>query len=165
MGDPPLPTPQLKDLFPDHVIAKVFGELESVKGQPRACVVVTHGFVELLVNMLVEEKCKNAPKIIAGTRDFPHSVKLILLHELQVIDDEQFRALTWFRKLRNRAVHEPQFEIRSGDLEIFKRTNFADSEFHVQCIVVVMILWNQNLEVFSRRFFPTIYGDAIPPGE
>jgi hypothetical protein len=158
--DSSLPQPQLKDLFPNHVFAKVFGELESLKGQPRACVVVTHGLVELLINILVEEKCKNATKIVEQTRDFPHAVKLVLLHELGIINDEQFRALSWFRKLRNRAVHEPQFEIRTSDLDIFKTTSFANAEFHVQCMVVVMILWNQNQEIFSRRFFPTLYGDA-----
>jgi hypothetical protein len=155
------PKPQLVELLPDHVVAKVFGELTSLKGQPRACVVVTHGFIELLINILIEEKCKNAPTITKSTRDFPHSVKLVMLHELQVIDGQQFRALTWFRKLRNRAVHEPEFEIRKSDLEIFKKSNFADSEFYVQCMVVVAILWNQHYDVFSRRFFPALYGDAI----
>jgi hypothetical protein len=153
--DPSWPKPQLADLFPDHVFAKVFGELESLKAHPRACVVVTHGLVELMVNILIEEKCKSGAQIVGRTRDFPNSVKLTLLHELKVIDDAHFRALTWFRKLRNRAVHEPHFAIQSSDLDIFQKTNFASSEFYVQCMVVVAVLWNQNYEIFTRRFFPS----------
>jgi hypothetical protein len=106
----------------------------------------------------VEAKCKSGARIVSQTRDFPHSVKLTLLHELGAIGDADFRALTLFRKLRNRAVHDAQFQLTDNDLEIFKNTSFADSEFHVKCMVVLTILWNQNQKLFSEHFFPSIWG-------
>ena len=148
---------ELKELQPDHVVFKVFGELDVLADHPRACIVVAHGFLELLVNILVEAKCKSGGKIVERTRDFPHSVKLILLHELGAIGDADLRALTAFRKLRNRAVHDAHFQITSNDLEIFKNTSFADAEFHVQCMVVLSILWNQNQKLFSEYFFPSVF--------
>ncbi len=87
-------------------------------------------------------------------------MKLILLHELRVIDDSDLRVLTRFRKLRNRAVHEAHFEITSNDLEIFKKTSFADSEFYVKCMVVLATLWNQNQKLFSEHFFLSIWSPA-----
>ena len=152
---------KLKELQPDHVVFKVFGEIDALAGHDRACAIVAHGFLELLVNILVEAKCKSGAKIVSRTRDFPHSVKLILLHEVGVIGDADLRALTSFRKLRNRAVHDARFQLTSGDVEVFKNTSFATSEFHVQCMVVLAILWNQNHKLFSEYFFPTIWGTTV----
>jgi hypothetical protein len=160
MPESSAPLARLKELQPDHVVFKVFGELDTLAGHDRACIVVAHGFLELLVNILVKAKCKSGPKIASQTRDFPHSVKLTLLHELGVIGDADLRALTSFRKLRNRAVHDAHFQLTSDDLAIFKNTSFADSEFHVKCMVLLAILWNQNQKLFSEHFFPSVWGLA-----
>jgi hypothetical protein len=142
---------QLRDAQPDHVLFRVFRELDSLKEHWRSCVVLAHGLLELLVNELIEEKSTKP------ARNMSHFAKLNLLRELHLIDDNQFRAFTWFRQLRNRAAHDVQFEKTNSDLRIFRNTSFADSEFHVQCMVVIASLWNQHHEVFSRRIFPTIH--------
>ncbi len=50
-------------------------------------VLITQGFVELLVNAVIDAKCKNAKKITSNTRDFPYSTKLLILHELGLLSD------------------------------------------------------------------------------
>src|ERR1051325_9240377 len=76
----------------------------------RSVVILGHGFLELLVNTLIDAKCKNAKKITANNRDCSHSANLVLLHELGLLSDESYSIFDWFRRLRNRAAHEPFFD-------------------------------------------------------
>lgn len=45
---------------------RVFRELHNVQDNDRLLVLVTHGFLELLVNALIDAKCKNAKRIKVG---------------------------------------------------------------------------------------------------
>ena len=154
----------LNDLHPNHVLLKVIGEIETLKDHGRSCVIVAHGFLELLVNILVRNKCKNAVRIISSTRDFPHSTKLILLHELGCLSDSDIRMLNWFRKLRNRAAHDPHFRITENDLRSFGSGPFGNpAQFHVLCLSVFGTLWNRHYELFSAEFFPSAYGNRTEP--
>src|SRR4051794_28612572 len=88
---------------------KFFGQLRSVKGNPRILVLSTNGFLELLVNAVIDTKCKNGKKITSSNRDFSYSTKLLILNEVGLLPDGFYRILDWFRRIRNRAAHEPFF--------------------------------------------------------
>ena len=52
-----------KDKNRDDYLRKVFLEIDKVKDNVRSIVLVAHGFLELLINTLVENKCQNHNKI------------------------------------------------------------------------------------------------------
>jgi hypothetical protein len=135
------------------LLETVLQEFELLQHHPRSCVIVMHGFIELLINTLVEEKCKSGKKMAGNNRDYPHSVKLTLLHELDLLDDESFKNLNWFRKLRNDAAHEAVFSVTPDNLQIFAGTKFADvSHFPLLCMQIFMSLWNKYPDLFSSKF-------------
>jgi hypothetical protein len=154
--------------FIDSTIIKIFREMSYSKDNSRLMVLITHGFIELLVNTLIESKCKNSKRLISNRRDYPHSSKLLLLNELSIISDDQYRLLVWFKNLRNRAAHEPIFEITNQDLQRFKEAKDRDpNNFFMLCIAILSNLWNQHVKVFSPIFAPKIFGvkiaEKIPP--
>jgi hypothetical protein len=154
-----------KDLSKDPLVA-FFRELSKVKDNQRSLVIVTHGFIELLVNTLIAEHCKHGKKKIASNkRDYPQAVKLVLLSELNVIDNRLYGILDWFRKLRNKAAHEPFFALTPGDLDFAKKSmdRFLPSEnipeikdLNSFCQLLVGTIWNNNLDLFVPIFTPTL---------
>ena len=154
-----------KDLSNDPLIA-FFRELKKVEDNQRSLVIVTHGFIELLINTIIDAHCKHGRrKITSNRRDYPQSVKLVLLNELNVLDDRLYNILDWFRRLRNRAAHEPFFELTSNDFDFAKKS--MDRFIHVDhikdindlnefCKFLVGTLWNNNLDELVPVFTPTL---------
>jgi hypothetical protein len=140
----------------------VLHEFELLQHHPRSCVIVMHGFIELLINTVIEEKCKAGKKMAGNNRDYPHSVKLTILRELGLLDDESFKKLNWFRKLRNDAAHEAVFTITSDKLQLFAGTKFADvSHFPLLCMEIFMSVWNAYSALFSAKFSPEGHQGAL----
>ena len=104
-----------RDLFQkrldDAPMIKITREITMVKNNNRLLVLVTHGFIELLVNALIDHYLKNSKKVTNDGRSYPHSTKLLLLNEVGIIDDNLYKVFNWFRKLRNRAAHQPIFKV------------------------------------------------------
>lgn len=88
--------------------------------KPRFQTIVTNGVLELLVNTLIEHHCKHGKIIVKRTRDYPYSVRLVLLHEKGLISDWFYGVLDSFRYLRNDAVHKAQFSLTPDILAPFK---------------------------------------------
>jgi hypothetical protein len=144
-----------RDSVNQSLLETVLQEFELLQHHPRSCVIVMHGFIELLINTLVEEKCKSGKKMASNNRDYPHSVKLTLLHELDLLDEESFKQLSWFRKLRNDAAHEAVFTVAPDKLQMFAGTRFADvSHFPLLCMDIFTSLWNAYPDLFSSKFSP-----------
>ena len=84
------------------VLESFFKELGAVKNHHRSLVIIVHGYIELLLNSIIDVKCKHGKaRITKNSRDFPLSVKLTLLNELGIVDDTLFKVLDKFRKIRN----------------------------------------------------------------
>jgi hypothetical protein len=144
-----------RDSATQSLLETVLEEFELLQHHPRSCVIVMHGFIELLINTLIQEKCKSGNKMATNNRDYPHSVKLTILRELELLDEESFKKLTWFRKLRNDAAHEAVFTITPDKLQMFVGTRFADvSHFPLLCMDIFMNLWNAYPSLFSSKFSP-----------
>jgi hypothetical protein len=92
------------DLYP---IFRFLSALKKAQGDPRLNVLVAHGLVELFVNTVIDAKCRNGKRITEDARGYPHSVRLVILNELGLLSDTQLTLYDWFRKLRNRAAHDP----------------------------------------------------------
>lgn len=106
----------IKQRIEKNLLLGVMKELNELKGQPRLQLFVTHGFLELIVSILVRSKAKNGKKIQSDTRSYPYSSQILLLNEISVISDQEYKVLDWFRKMRNRAAHEALFKLTNNDL-------------------------------------------------
>ena len=142
------------------VFATFIGELNSVKQHNRSLVIITHGFIELFLNRIIDEKCKHGRKrITSNNRDFPLSVKLTLLHELNLIDDKIYKILDGFRKIRNRAAHEASFIITDANWQLLNsgldRFIIGESKRKPNdlvhfCKLLIGTIWNENLDIVSN---------------
>jgi len=152
-----------RDLFQkrldDTPMVKIIGEMAMVKNNNRLLVLVTHGFVELLVNALIDHYLKNNKKVTNDGRSYPHSTKLLLLNELGIIDDNLYKVFNWFRKLRNRAAHQPIFKVNKDDLKNLRPKYKNPSNFYNFCMELVGGFWNQHIPIFRPIFAPGLGGE------
>jgi hypothetical protein len=137
---------------------KVLASLYRMRDEPRLLVLVTHGFIELLINAIADEKCRNASKITSNSRDFPHSAKLTILHEMRVLSDHHYRLLNWFRKLRNDSAHDPFFELTPSRLDLMANEKFREvKNLSVLCRLMLMDLWRSYDTIIGNVFMPDHY--------
>jgi hypothetical protein len=125
---------------------------------------ITHGFIELVVNALIDDTCKNGKKITDNKRDFPHSTKLLLLNESGVLSDHHFRLLNWFRKLRNDFAHDPFFKLTPERLDIFEDIKFHDPiHFFELCVNILLSVWREHSTKVGAKFLPSYYEQVEEP--
>ncbi|GAG88789.1 unnamed protein product [marine sediment metagenome] len=145
----------------DDQLIRFHKEIGRVKDDERLLVLVTHGFIELLLNVIVEAKCKRAKKI-KDSQDYPHSVKLVLLNEIGLINDCFFEILDWFRRLRNKAAHEPFFALSDSDRNYVNRTlesfppGRATGGLPRFCTYIVGAIWNGHKDILMPVFMTSI---------
>jgi hypothetical protein len=156
--------------LPKDFIVSFLEEFKMLPHHARVQITVTHCYLELLVHLLAIHKCKNGQRIKGSHRDYPHSVKTVMLHEMGLISDRQAEVLHWFRQKRNEAAHEALFSISTADLAIFKGVKAViyagpkvpkliegpalddPKNFHFLCLHIVIELWNSHVEFFSPLF-------------
>ena len=157
---------------PTNIIQTFLAEINSVSHSPRFQIIVTNGVLELLVNTLVEHKCRHGAKIVTErARDFPYSVKLVLLHEKGFINDAFFQRLEILRKIRNAAAHEAQFKLTSemllpfkGMTDMSKTHDFGEPKnFPFLCSETVMGFWNWGVQLFAPLFEPHLFKNQKIP--
>jgi len=134
----------------DDQLAAIFRQLYDATLAPRFQVLITQGFVELLVNAVIDAKCKNAKRITGNSRDFPYSIKLLLMHELGLLSDGLYRTLDQLRKHRNAAAHDPFFELSGYVVADGRRV----ANLHEYCIHVICEFFNRHSDVLAPIFAP-----------
>jgi hypothetical protein len=172
--------PMAKPLPKDDVLKMFFKEFALLPIHARVQITVAHCYLELLVHLLAVHKCKNRKRIEDSNRDYPHSVKIVLLHEMGLISGEQAEILHWFRKMRNDAAHQADFSLSKEDLRLFKgwKTGPFVSEdgkykisiplddpknIHHLCVELVMGFWNTHPTFFYRLFNPETATPSTKP--
>jgi hypothetical protein len=153
---------KMDEAFKDFILNQFFVELHALKESPRFQIVVSHGIIELMVNALIEEKCKTGDKIVEQTRDFPHSIKLTILFELGLLDETWFELLNAFRKLRNSAAHGGNFKLTAEMLKPFHGLHIPHTphavkdpkEIAVICQGLIFGFWNIDPNFFFKYFAP-----------
>ncbi|MGH9782941.1 MAG: hypothetical protein ACRD88_02045 [Terriglobia bacterium] len=137
-------------------LAQYVRALHYAPQDQRSIILLSHGVLELLINGLIDARCKNSARITSDNRGYPHSTRLLILHEIGVIDDQAFRRLEWFRKLRNKAAHEPLFRVTAGDLAGLA-TRYRDPEkLNKLCEALVVSFWNTHVDDLLPRFAPSL---------
>jgi hypothetical protein len=119
----------------------------------------------MLVNTVIDAYCKNAKKITENNRDYSFSVKLVLLHEMGKISEENFANVNWLRDIRNRAAHDPVFEVTRDDVA---RLSFGGKKVtafdYGVCGQIFGEFWNDHSLLFSRTFMhhTPLLGRRVP---
>jgi hypothetical protein len=133
---------------------EIMEELRKFKGNDRSTVLITCGYIELLAEILISEKCKNRTKIEEDRRSYPFSAKLLLLNEIGAIEDSLYRHLDRFRKLRNQAAHDAIFLISDTDKKHFIRVKGATApSLGEHCIALLFLFWKAQSDIFNRQIY------------
>ena len=149
-----------KKRLEDALLTQIMSELSIVKDHTRLLVLVTHVFIELLVNALADHYLKNSKKVTSDERSYPHSTKILLLNELGIIEDSQYKVFDWFRKLRNKAAHQPIFYVTKNDLKNLSPKKYRDPKnFYYFCFEFMGGFWNQHIPIFGPIFAPGLGGE------
>jgi hypothetical protein len=141
---------------------EVMLELEAVKDHPRTITLVTHGFLELMISVMIDATCKQAKKINSDRRGFPHSTKVLILNEMGVLSDHHTKLLDWFRNLRNDFAHKWHFKLTKDRLEAVH----ADSTFHdpknfpLLCRGILFDLYAMHEGIIGPAFVPDEFKEA-----
>jgi hypothetical protein len=156
---------QLPESLKKSLLLRVVRELNNVQDNPRLLVLITHGLIELLVNALVHAKCKNSNQLTESNRDFPHTAKLVILHEMELLSDFRFQSLNWFWRRRNDATHKPLFDITLAEIrDQFQQVTdtiiigedgkptFSVHSLYQLCMMVIVSLWSDHSDVFAPIF-------------
>ncbi len=134
------------------LILQVFKDISKVKGHLRLLVLVTHDFMELLVNILIDHHVKNRKKILSDDTSYPHATRLLILNELGILDDAEYKVFGWFGKLHYDATHKPIFELTEADLSHVSPQEFRDpANFYNLCIDIIGGFWNRHVSVFGPK--------------
>ena len=146
-----------QELLEDNKIALFYVELGKVKDNDRSLVLITNGFLELLVEVLIKNKCKSSKRILGDNRTFPYSSKLIILNEVGAISDKNYHNLDHLRKLRNRAAHEPFFTMQEDSFNNFSVHGYKTiNKLYPLCIYLIADMWDENKDVFTPIFAPIV---------
>ncbi len=130
-----------------------FVDMNKVKDHHRSLVIVTNGFLELVVEALIRAKCKNAEKVRKDHRTYSYAVKLLILNEIGAISDPLYEDLAWFNRKRNDAAHEPIFEFDENDKVKLKRWSDPRFDpFHKCCVHLILSLWGEQSELLRQDF-------------
>jgi len=127
----------------------LFHKLGDAENDELKLIILSNTILELLINILIQERVKNKNKIVNGN-EYTHSIKLVILNEKKIIDDDLFNAINIIRKLRNKAAHEPVFKLSKDDIKDLPiRQN---EKLYDGCMTVITVLWNQNKDTFTKYF-------------
>lgn len=132
-----------EDMDSDYML-QVYKEIGLVKNHPRLLIIISHSFIEMIVETLCEHHC---PK----THLSNHNRKLEKLKKEHVIDEFQLKLYKWFLELRNKAAHNPTFRLKDSDFEpianLIKKQQVGVNSLHIFSIKLISELWNKHLNV------------------
>jgi hypothetical protein len=127
-------------------------ELKHYKDNPRMLAIVSSAFAELMISTLIRKHCKNGKAISNNSRDYPFSVRLTLLYELDIISSNEYKILNWLRKLRNDAAHNAEFKFTDQHMPSWADSSHkkADTLFSL-CVNILGCFWNDRVELFREK--------------
>lgn len=85
----------------------MIGELNRVGGEPRATAIITHLYIEYLMDSILRKTIPKPDKVI---RKLGFASKLELIESLQVLSDEIMHELSIVNEVRNQFAHRIDME-------------------------------------------------------
>ncbi|MFC4818126.1 hypothetical protein [Flavobacterium sp. GCM10023249] len=150
----------------------VFKAIENNKEDNRTLILITHGFLEIMTEILINELTKNKSKILNNGSIYSYSVRLLILNEMGVIGDYRYCLLDYFRQLRNKAAHEALFKIELLEIKDYvnslekkaygnktpleakpsleSKSSLKSKTFKEFCIHILVTFWVDHSEIFAK---------------
>lgn len=143
-------SPTLSEL--GGVFPRILCELDHYRENHRLLLVLSCTFAELMIGTLIEAHCKDGKQINKNSRDFPFSVRLTLLRELDLLPENDFVWLNWLRKKRNDAAHKADFRFTADQLPEWggPEHRTPDKLFSL-CTNILGVVWNHHVELFREK--------------
>lgn len=139
---------QIRDI---ETVRIFLDELDEVKNHHRSLVLVMGGWLELLIECLIEKHCKNAKKMLGDDKTYSYAVKLVILNECGVLTDIDFKWLNAFRNIRNDAAHKTRFTLTQERLATLGNDWSVENAFQ-NCLAIFTTFWNQHADTFAEAF-------------
>lgn len=133
---------------PDDYLFKIFKELKSIKGNDRHYILVLNGFLEILVNVLIEDKLKEPKSIIRNN----YATRLLFIYTTGLINNELYLALNVLKDIRNQAAHDPLFRVKTSDFKKLSEEYNDPTRFEFTCIEIFAKFWNKYSDLFNNKF-------------
>ena len=111
----------------------------------RASIIFAFSMVEAMVDDLIVLKTKHH----RSYQNLSVATKINILHELSSLTDNQYEALNWFRRQRNKAAHRPGFSPAIGEIQDRWIMPGMDEDFPLRNFLITTVgtLWNKNPEI------------------
>ncbi len=140
-------TTKLRESFAEYI-----DEVQPHLDSERLMVIAASTYVEIMVAALIEHHCKHGKKINEDSRVYPLATKLMLLNELGIIGDAEYRTLDRLRRIRNNAAHEVSFTVDKADVKYFA-TGLKKSPDEVTVsdamLAVIIHFWANHVETLG----------------
>jgi hypothetical protein len=130
---------------------RLITNIHRVRNEAQLVVIITSGYLEILIDALVEVHAPSAGRSVYGT-------KLKRLNELKVLSDHQLRLLSWYKSLRNRAAHSFEFAVTNEDMNVIKTQKLKDpTQFSVLSITILLNVIESHEKEIGEKLFPSVY--------
>ncbi len=143
----------LKKILAEHgsTIQPIITDITACEKHPRAQVVVANVWAELIVNIVVKDKCKKGEVIAGDHWTYTHAVKITLLHEANLLTDDVAECLRWMNKCRNDAAHDVLFD-PSDSVPALLQMDFDLLGLGAVCMLTLGALLGSFTDVCDRDF-------------
>lgn len=158
----PLPPPT-PDQIENSLWNRVVKEIRRIEDEHRLVVILSHGFVDMMVNAMIAKTCRHQKQIVKDTRQWNHAAKLVLLNEMKVLTDHHYRLLKWFNTLRNEFAHQPLFVMKADRPSDLLRPDHRDLKtFGSLCIDLLKEIWLSYFPLIGDLFIEGVPVHADP---
>jgi hypothetical protein len=130
----------------------IFHNINKVGQDSRSVFILTNALLEILVDILIENKIKNGKKVLQNNIDFSYAAKILLINEVELINDNYYHILECLRKLRNKAAHDPLFDLKKEDLSSLPSEYQDPKTISESCTTIIGGLWNTYKDIFIKYF-------------
>lgn len=115
----------------------------------RAAIIFAFSMLEQFVGDLLKIKSKH-PNSYKNLSVF---LKMNLLNEIGAISDNEYEAIDWLRKQRNKAAHKPGFKVDQSSIKESWTMSTMTSKTLLQNYLVTTVIgfWNNHSEI--RKFY------------
>lgn len=117
----------------------------------RAALIFAFSLLEQFVGDLIKVKCKHP----ISYSNVSAALKINILHEIGAINEDEYKAICWLRKQRNKAAHKPCYKVQESEIHqtwIMKDIQ-AKSLLHKFLATTVLGFWNNHLEILELYEF------------
>ncbi len=136
---------------------ELFEQLKKVNSNPQSSLMLCSCFLEWCCNLIIQKCCKND---LLASSFIPLKSKILLLHELGIIDDSLRDDINLLIEERNRAVHVVSYQFDysiKGKLKYPQTATKPDVEelnqSKIPWVIISLYLLSQMANIVYAKYF------------